>query len=110
MDLEPYLKALEERIEPMERFVGLFSANLDQPHLHGLLGDRGFRYKVPDVRHFCLLKAVRVVSGLNACLPLARTGYLQELNTLMRTVAECCSHIKFVVNRSAPEFDRAEAQ
>ncbi len=110
MDLDPYLKAFQQRIEPLERFIQLFSATLDQPRLHQLLGDRGFRYERPDVRHFCLLKAVRVVSGLNACLHLARTGYIQELNTLMRTVAESCSHIKYVANRAAPEVDRAEAQ
>jgi hypothetical protein len=61
----------------------------------------GFRYGKPDERHFCLLKAVRAVSALNAAIELAGRGYAQEIFVLMRTIFEYTSHIQFVL--SAPD-------
>ena len=52
----------------------------------------------PDARHFCLLKAVRAVSALNAAIELARRGYTQEIAVLIRTVIECTTHIEFVLS------------
>ena len=58
----------------------------------------GFRYDAPDVRHFCLLKAVRVVSALNASFELAKWGYTQEIAALMRILVECTRHIEYVLD------------
>jgi hypothetical protein len=58
----------------------------------------GFRYATPGAEHFCLLKAVRVVSALNAALELARCGYAQEIGVLMRTLVECTTHIEYVLS------------
>ena len=60
--------------------------------------DRGYRFDEPTTHHFCLLKAVRVVSALNASIELARSGYTQEIAVLMRTVAEFTTHIEFVLD------------
>jgi hypothetical protein len=60
--------------------------------------DHGYRFDEPTTHHFCLLKAVRVVSALNASVELARRGYTQEIAVLMRTVAEFTTHIEFVLD------------
>jgi hypothetical protein len=88
MHFEELVKLLRPRVEPLERFVDAFATSLGQPLYLQRREEIVFRYAGGDVRHFCLLKAVRVVSALNASFVLARTGYSQEICTLMRTVAE----------------------
>lgn len=108
MDLDADLEALRLRIEPMERLVQAFANSLPQPHM--VREDRGFRYESGDVRHFCLIKAVRVVSTLNASIDLARNGYSQEIGTLMRILTECTTHIEFVLDRSEEEEHQKEVE
>ena len=71
MSMERFWRALELRIAPLERVVEVFAASLSQPKRYEEELDRGFRYDAPNVRHFCLLKAARVVSALNASVYLA---------------------------------------
>jgi hypothetical protein len=108
MYMDRALQALQLQVDPLQRFVELFAASLDQPELCQLNGDRGFRYEAPDVRHFCLLKAARTVSALNACIELARGGYTQEIGTLIRTMAEFATHIEFVLDPG--EEDRSNVE
>ena len=91
------LTALRLRIVPLERAIGQLAASLRPPHLIQYGGGKGFRYDNPDIRHFCLVKAARVVSGLNACIELARSGYTQEVAVVARTLIECATHIEFVL-------------
>jgi hypothetical protein len=110
MDIEVALTALEGEIEPLERLLRLFAATLNAPHLRRGDGDtRFFRYDHPDVRHFCLLKSVVMISALNASFALARKGHIQEVNVLMRTVAECSTHIEFVIEPFNSDDHRAAA-
>jgi hypothetical protein len=110
MDIEVALTALEAEIEPLERLLRIFAASLNAPHLRRGDGDtRFFRYDHPDVRHFCLLKSVVMVSALNASFALARKGHVQEINVLMRTVAECSGHIEFVIEPFNSDDHRAAA-
>jgi Family of unknown function (DUF5677) len=111
MGTEVALNALENEIEPLERLILLFSATLDPPQLREVAeGGRVWRYDRPDVRHFCLLKAARLVSTLNASIALARNGYTQEICVLMRTLAECATHIEYVLEPYSSEVHRLEAQ
>jgi hypothetical protein len=110
MRLEAPLRVLQSEISPLERFVISFANSLGEPNLRHLDGDRGFRYEAPDVRHFCLLKSVRVVSALNASIALARSGYAQEIATVLRTMIECTTHIDFVLNPIVSEEHRSEVQ
>jgi hypothetical protein len=98
MALESALNALRARVAPLETVIGMFSDLLPAPKLYVSPTDRGFRFEQPDVRHFCLLKAVRVISAINAAFELARNGYTQELATLMRTLVECIRHIEYVLD------------
>jgi hypothetical protein len=104
------LQELQAQVSLLERVVLMFANSLLEPSLCYFNGDRGFRYEAPDVRHFCLLKAVRVVSALNASIELARGGYTQEIGTLMRTVAEFTTHIEFVLDPSDSEKHRCEVE
>lgn len=108
--MEPYLKELKKQVEPMERFVELFARSLEQPKLRQINLDRGFRYDSPDIRHFCLLKLVRVMSAFNAAIELARTGYTQEIAVLMRTLVECTTHIDFVLDPNDSETHKAAVE
>ena len=113
MNFEAELASLRTRVEPLERFIHVFAASLTQPlFYHSGKEHYGFRYGRPDVRHFCLIKAVRVVSALNAALELSRSGFAQEIAVLMRTLIECTTHIEFVLSGSQvdgtliPEADK----
>lgn len=82
----------------MERFVDAFAGTLPPPLFYDSAKNHtGFRFGKPDFRHFCLLKGVRIVSGLNACIQLVRAGYIQELFVLLRTIVEYKTHIEFVL-------------
>jgi hypothetical protein len=98
MDFEATLQSLQQRIEALDRLLSLFAATLGRPRTHRLILERGFRYDAPDVRHFCLLKAVRVASSLNACIVLAGSGFTQEVHTLLRSIVECATQIDFVLD------------
>jgi hypothetical protein len=90
---------MRSRIEPLEKLVHAFAGSFPAPlHYHSGQEHYGVRFGKPDVRHFCLLKAVRVVSALNAAMTLARGGYTQEIGVLMRTLIECTTHIEFVLD------------
>lgn len=106
MSIEIALRALEEKLEPLDRVIRLFAASLGEPTLRKNGDERGFRYEAPDVQHFCLLKAVRALSALNAAIELARKGYTQEIAVLMRTLIECTTHIEFVLEIDDTEEHR----
>jgi len=104
------LRKLEERILPLRRVVELLDASLGEPTMYRTETSGGFRYENPDVRHFCLLKAVRSVSALNAAICLAREGYIQEIYVLIRTIAEFTTHIEFVLDPNETEKHKEEAK
>jgi hypothetical protein len=96
---EARLEAMKSRIAPLERIVAAFAGSLPQPFFYDSAQKHyGFRFGTPGIRHFCLLKAVRVVSALNAATALARNGYSQEIGVLVRTLIECTTHIEFVLD------------
>jgi hypothetical protein len=98
MTIEVALKVLDARLDPLKRVVRLFSASLESPVLTENGGTKGFRYSAPDVQHFCLLKAVKALSAMNAALELARSGFIQEVVVLIRTIIEATRHIEFVLD------------
>jgi hypothetical protein len=91
------LDRLASRVIPLERFVHHLGARFDPPHLFKSLDERGYRFKNPDYRHFCLLRACRIVSALNASIALARFGHVQEIGVLLRTVIEYSSQVEYIL-------------
>lgn len=93
------LDRIRARIEPLERLVAACTASLPPPiFYHSGQEHYGYRFGRPGIRLFCLLKAVRVVSALNAMVALARGGFAQEIGVLVRTMVECTTHIEFVLD------------
>lgn len=96
--VEEALAAFHRRLKPVERFISVLESGLPKPIYCKLRGTHsGFRYGKPDKRHFCLLKLVRATSAINATMELARSGYTQEIQVLIRTIAECTTQIEFVL-------------
>ncbi len=110
MEIDLPLKALQESVSTLEKVVQLVAGTLDEPVLRQINSDRGFRFAAPDIRHFCILKAVRVVSALNASIMLARGGYTQEIAVLMRTVSEFATHIDFVLDTDGSDEHRTRVK
>lgn len=106
--MEEAVRGLAEQLEPLERLVGLYSASLDQPRLAPSGDGRSFRYGRPDIRHFCLLKAVLALNTLFASFELARKGYIFQVEALLRIVIESTTHIEFVLDPTTAAQHRAK--
>ena len=72
-------------------------------------GQQQFRYSENTVYHVAFLKAVRMVSGLNASLTLVSGGYYQEIMVVLRTVDDFFSDILFILE-NAEQNTLADAQ
>jgi hypothetical protein len=88
-------EALHARIHPLAHLVHAFANTLEAPVFDE--SKKGYFYREAGIKHFCLLKAVRIVSGLHASVGLARMGFTQEVAVVIRTVIECSSQIQFVL-------------
>jgi len=67
--------------QALERFI----KHIEQPKPIPERGRVLFRYEHPSALIFLTLKAVRVVSGLNAAVYLLKRGFIQELGVVIRT-------------------------
>lgn len=87
-----------EQTSIQEEVVNLIASSIE-PAIYNHSGKmhRGFIFTKPGAEHFCLLKAVRAVSGLNAVIVLCEHGYTQEIGVLIRTIVECTTHIDYVI-------------
>lgn len=92
------LDRAERDAQTLERYITLVGTRLSPPLLyHSGKEHYGFRFGVPDVRHFCLLKAIRALSAWRAAALLARQGFAQEVFVLLRTLAEFTTHMDYVL-------------
>jgi hypothetical protein len=64
---------------------------------------RGFRHSQKHDLLACYLKAVRIVSSLNACLHLLKGGYVQEVYVLCRCIEEYGEDINFMSFPDGPD-------
>lgn len=96
---------MDDRIELFKKetsFQGemleLIVATVDKPILYesGKI-HHGFRFLNPGAKHFCILKAARAISGLNAAIALLEKGFIQEIAIIIRSIIECTSHIDYVL-------------
>lgn len=92
-ELERFCK----RVSPLALVVHALARSLSPPIRDQ--SQMGFRYVTPDHRHFCLLRAARVVSGLSALIVLARGSFPQEVGTLSRTVNEFMRQMEAVATQ-----------
>jgi hypothetical protein len=96
-------------IRIQERAIGVIARSLDVPQASNN-GHPGLRFSNPGWKHFCLLKSMRAVSGLNACCLLYDGGYCQEIPVILRTIGECTAQIDFVIAGVTSEGDLAPKQ
>ncbi|MDR6304678.1 hypothetical protein GGQ85_002390 [Nitrobacter vulgaris] len=74
-----------------------FASDLGEPEFFRTETAAGFRFLNPDHRHFCLVRAARIVSALNAAICLAESGFAQEICVILRTMLEYCTQIDIVL-------------
>ncbi|HUW18966.1 MAG TPA: hypothetical protein VMW16_06660 [Sedimentisphaerales bacterium] len=98
-------EACRTAIDNLEKVIGVFEQELEKPVLiHG-----AFIYNRPMVKHVCLLKGVRIVSGLNALMVLFEAGYVTEMGVVMRTISDCINAIYFLLEnfpQTTPEVEQ----
>jgi hypothetical protein len=82
MFFEAALGGLRARVLFLEAIIEIFSGFLPEPQFYANEKERAYRYENPDVRHFCLLKAVRVVTALNAAIELINRYSRERLPAL----------------------------
>jgi hypothetical protein len=99
--IESAVDHLKVRTLTLGRVAQLFAGTLERPQMDEAQG--GFRYNHADHRHFCLLRACRIVSALSAAVELARGGFPQEIGVLHRVVQESASQIKAVLVQIAKD-------
>lgn len=83
------IKLLENAVDRMQVKIGapLFLPEKGKPR---------YRYAKEDVIIIQILKAVRIVSGLNASMVLLEKGFIQEIGVLIRTIKEFMTDIDFL--------------
>jgi hypothetical protein len=69
---------------------------VERAQLVDVLGGQSYRHRHQHDLLACYLKAIRIVSTLNACLVLLRQGYVQEVYVLCRCVDEYGEDISFM--------------
>jgi hypothetical protein len=94
----------KEAVGHLEKIIRIFEEELEKPDLvHG-----AFLYRSATVMHVCMLKGVRIVSGLNALLVLFEAGYVTEMGVLMRTMSDCMNAIYFLLERFPEKMPEVE--
>lgn len=91
------IERLRKRVFPLARFLHGIALALEPPAFHKTQADQYFRFKSPQLIHFCMLRGVRVVSALNASIELARYGFSQEIAVLLRAMIEYSTQIDFML-------------
>jgi len=92
-------------VDHLEKVTAAFEKELEKPEL---IQGR-FVYTRPTVKHACLLKGIRIISGLNALALLLGHGYITEMGVLMRTIGDCLNDIYFLLENfpeATPEVER----
>lgn len=96
--MERELKKIKEHTKQFAMVIDCFAASVPSPFWYDSdIQHLGFRYGKPTAKHFCMLKAVRAISGLNAAITLAEKGFNQEICVLIRTIVDCTAQIEFVL-------------
>lgn len=90
------IQYLQSLIELLEDSAHLFARKISKPIFIKQKGKERFKYLDPQSIHFQILKAVRIVSGLHACIVLHKVGHVQEMGIIFRTIHEALTEIDFV--------------
>ena len=90
---------IKDHISQFEKIVSIFADSVAPPLMYESgIRHRGFRYANPTPKHFCVIKVVRAVSGINAALVLAENGFNQEMCVMIRTIIDSLTQIDYVIS------------
>lgn len=90
------VELIKQAIGELEVALSLLVAKIGPPIYIPESEKPRFRYTVADPLILMVLKAVRVVSGLNAATVLLEAGYVVEMGVLFRTIDDFIDEITFV--------------
>ena len=91
---------IAECVERLGSAAKLIEAALPQPVVVDVSGQKQYRYTEHTPYHVAFLKAIRVVSGLNACLYLLPGGFAQEIMVIVRTLDDFTGEIMFILENA----------
>lgn len=94
--MKPEDLSVRHAIDALEDAVRALQARIGAPIYLAARRRPGFRYGGPSSQIFLYLRAVRVVSGLNAMFTLVRAGFVQEIGVLARTVDDFLGEMRFI--------------
>lgn len=91
-EIDEIIDAVKVLEAALERFATKIGAPMFIPEKE----KERFRYPTPSSTILQVLKAIRVVSALNAMVLLLRHGFVQEIGVLLRTVDDFLGEITFL--------------
>lgn len=100
MDHNKNISPFQKCINDISIIIFEIEGRFPLPKLVKIGGQPQYRYSESSVYHGAFLKAVRMISGLNACLSLLEGGYYQEIMVVLRTVDDFFSDILFILENS----------
>ncbi len=100
MDQNKNFYLFQKCLSDLSVVISEIEGRFPQPKFVLVGGQQQFRYSENTVYHVAFLKAVRMISGLNASLVLLAGGYYQEIMVVLRTVDDFFSDILFILENS----------
>ena len=97
MKLDEYFaRIFDPGIKYYTEVVHRVEERFPKPELVNVNGVPQWRYRTFKLEHMCLLRAVRILSAFHAIRELLRTGFVQEISVLLRTINEFQEDIVFL--------------
>jgi len=100
MDQSKNFYIFQKCLDDLSVLISQIGGSFPPPNFVSVGGQQQFRYSEHTVYHVALLKAVRMVSGLNASLVLIQGGYYQEIMVVLRTLDDFSSEILFILENA----------
>ena len=91
------IRLYADTIRITEKAFHILESLIEKPILIEKDYGKVFRYERPTIQAALILKAARVVSGLNSSLLLLKHGYTQEAYGIFRTIDEFNEDITFLI-------------
>jgi len=93
-----------------EKSVGLIESKFEKPIFVQEENYKAWTYKEIGREQICIIRSVRIISGLFACLELLKKGFIQEILTLMRTINDFHQDIIFLLENYGEELSENQTK
>ncbi len=95
------ITVFKETVAILESALTALGAQIEEPSFFDDNNYPRFRHREKSNHLAAYLKAVKIVSTLNASLVLLEHGFVEELGVLFRTIDECLEDILFLLSPQA---------